>query len=662
MDSKLKSLYLRMDADIQTLSDNARAQFIIKSLYTANKTITKSEILTIYKEALGIKRIDENRICNIIDELSENGTILVSGNHYSLPKSSVRKIRQEIEASSNRLESLLNKYFGDSFSNRELIKEWLIDAIIVFFSTYSNAWISDLTSKERSVESKREDIIGQINNRTNTNKELDSRDRNSLSKKFFNFITATDPEVTLFLWEYGTSAFSARLVKNTSGTDELSIDIFNSSNCLLDTNVLIDVALEGNERHEALDVLSEIMKELNMNVYTLQITRDEYKNKINSKYSQVRNLMHGSLIRALTKAEDQFMSAAGIRKCRDIEDFEIFFQEIGSIPTAISETIVINDYPEDETLRTEIENFIKDESLRNEYQSLYTNMHGRAKRNEPLNHDLGLIGAARHLCKNQKIFILSDDSTLNQYAKRIPFDFIPISIRIDTLINVLAVKQGGLLNYQTSFQELFANIIRSGFNPRKDTFQLEDLSYMYEKNIQIASLDIERVEEIACEINKLRMKETPDKDISQALMRYIQGEKIKIRDDYHEMRNKFIEERNENAMNKQNLVTANNTISILAEKNARHTYGTKLIILCMKIICVFFILIPGIFYGGIRLINYMKGSEFDNTDLWLNLVISIIVDVVLGFKYLVPSLLKMIFQKSICLNEIKKEEMDYLNQ
>ena len=82
----------------------------------------------------------------------------------------------------------------------------------------------------------------------------------------------------------------------------------------------------------------------------------------------------------------------------------------------------------------------------------------------------------------------------------------------------------------------------------------------------------------------------------------------------------------------------------------------------MKIICVFFILIPGIFYGGIRLINYMKGSEFDNTDLWLNLVISIIVDVVLGFKYLVPSLLKMIFQKSICLNEIKKEEMDYLNQ
>ena len=76
-----------MDADIQTLSDNARAQFIIKSLYTANKTITKSEILTIYKEALGIKRIDENRICNIIDELSENGTILVSGNHYSLPKS-----------------------------------------------------------------------------------------------------------------------------------------------------------------------------------------------------------------------------------------------------------------------------------------------------------------------------------------------------------------------------------------------------------------------------------------------------------------------------------------------------------------------------------------------------------------------------------------------
>ena len=52
--------------------------------------------------------------------------------------------------------------------------------------------------------------------------------------------------------------------------------------------------------------------------------------------------------------------------------------------------------------------------------------------------------------------------------------------------------------------------------------------YMYDKNIQVASLEPNRIEEIACEINRLRMQEIPDKEISHTLMRYIQGEKIKV--------------------------------------------------------------------------------------------------------------------------------------
>ena len=75
-----------MDADIQTLSDNARAQFIIKSIYTANKKITKEEIIKIYKDSLGLKRIDQARLESVIDELSQKGTILVSGNHYYLSR------------------------------------------------------------------------------------------------------------------------------------------------------------------------------------------------------------------------------------------------------------------------------------------------------------------------------------------------------------------------------------------------------------------------------------------------------------------------------------------------------------------------------------------------------------------------------------------------
>lgn len=657
MDSKLKSLYLRMDADIQTLSDNARAQFIIKSIYTANKNVTKEEIFSIYKNALGVKRVDNNRLETIIDDLSQRGVITASGKYYSLPRSLSSKISQDINDSNNRLNTIVDRYFGNSFSEQEIIRKWLIDAIITFFLTYSNAWISDLTSKEKSIESKREDIIQQISNRTNSFKRLDPRDRKNLSKRFFSFITSKDPDVYLFLWEYGTSAFSAQLIKETIGTDDLTIDIFKGSSCILDTNVLIDIALEGNEKHESLDVLSEIFRELNMSVYTLSITRNEYINKITSKYNQVKNLMHGSLTRTLTRAEDQFMQAAGLRKCSESDDFEIFFDEIGKIPTNICDNINISNYLEDQDLQDEMDKYINNESYRNEYQSLYKSMHGYEKRNEPLNHDLGLIGAAQHLCKGQKIFILSDDYTLNQYAKRRPFEIIPIAVRLDTIINVLAVKQGGVLNNQTSFQELFANIVRNGFNPHKDTFQVEDLSYMYDKNIQVASLEPNRIEEIACEVNRLRMQEIPDKEISHTLMRYIQGEKIKYQGDYEEMKDKYIIERGENERNKQDLTSAKNRISILATQNAKHKYTTQIVILCFKIIGVFFMLVPALFFGGIWLLNYFKGNELANIDFYEGLIVTIVTDCLLGYKYLIPTFFKMIFRKSSYIEDLINKEL-----
>lgn len=658
MDSKLISLYLRMDADIQTLSDNARAQFIIKSIYTANKKITKEEIIKIYKDSLGLKRIDQARLESVIDELSQKGTILVSGNHYYLSRAFTNKIAQDIAESYNRLNNIINKFFGECFSDKEIIKEWLIDAIITFFSTYSNAWISDLTSKEKSIETKKEDIIQQISNRTNSNKKLDVRDRQNLSKQFFSFIISKDPEVSLFLWEYGTSAFSARLVKETSGADDLTVDIFNKSSCILDTNILIDIALEGSEKHESLDVLSEILRELNMAVYTLDITRKEYQNKVTSKYIQVKKLMHGSIVKTLTKTNDQFMQAAGLRGCSEIEDFEIFFKEINPTPTSIGDNIIIGNYPEDQELQGEIDKYVNNQSHRDEYQSLYTSMHGHNKKEEPLNHDLGLIGATQHLCKSKKIFILSDDNTLNQYAKRMPFDQIPLAVRLDTLINVLAVKQGGILNNQTSFQELFANIVRNGFNPHKDTFQVEDLSYMYDKNIQVASLESSRIEEIAREVNRLRMQDTPDKEVSQTLMRCIQGEKIKYQDDYAEMKDKYIVARKENETNKRILASAKDQLEILAESNAKHKYKDQLIIMCLKIVGVFILGIPFILFSGIWLLSYIKGTKWSDSELLISIIMTIVSDGIIGRMYLFPTFIKMIFKKPIYIEELKRKELE----
>ena len=454
MDNRIKSVYLQLDAETRTMSDNARAQFLIKAIYTLPKPAESAEIIKVYKSSLGFKRVNEERLCSILDELVIKDAIKKSGNKYSISTSKRRKIEREIEHSQERFDNIIGRFFSGLYTSNEILSDWLRDSMVSFFSSYSNAWMSDLTNHEKAIESKRADIITQIGNRTKQNKYIDQRDKEILSKKFFSFIIDRDPEVSAFLWEYGTSAFSSKLVKETAGADELSLDLLKNCTCILDTNILIDIALEGDERHDSLDALSEIFNELNTKVYTLKITRDEYSNKIASKYSEVKGLTTGSLCRALTRASDQFMRTAGLRGCEDADDFERFFQSLEMVPRSIGENVEISEFPEDDTIIQAIHDSQNDKTLEEEYQTLYTSMHGYPKRQETIAHDLGLIGAASYLSSNSKAFILSDDPTLNQYAKQQNYQEIPFSVRLDTLINVLAIRRGALNGREISFQNV----------------------------------------------------------------------------------------------------------------------------------------------------------------------------------------------------------------
>ena len=55
-----------------------------------------------------------------------------------------------------------------------------------------------------------------IERRTRNIKGIDRNDYDILPGLFFNFLVSKDPDVTAYLWEYGTSAFSAKLISNTT--------------------------------------------------------------------------------------------------------------------------------------------------------------------------------------------------------------------------------------------------------------------------------------------------------------------------------------------------------------------------------------------------------------------------------------------------------------
>lgn len=626
MNRKIAEVKNRADGLFLNLSDEARAQLLIKALYNAKKRSPFEKLVDLYKMALNVKRVDPDRLKGILDTQVQSGKVLFVEGLYYLPEKTIKTLDEETLESKNRLAYIIDNFFNNSFSNRDDIIDWFIDATIIFFSSFTNAWISDLTNKESVVASKKDDIINQIRNRTNNNKKLDKRDKKVLAEKFFAFIVNKDRKVADFLWEYGTSAFSTNLIKKTAGTDELSLSIFEGSKCILDTNVLIDVALEGNERHDALDVLSEIFQELKVDVYTLCITREEYKTKIASKYSEIQRLMVGSFRKAIKNANDQFMKAAALRGCEESEDYDTMFDTLGHIPDNIGGIVRIYDYPEDDDLDAAMKLKMEDEKVRNDFKSLFFDMHGWEKNDIPLNHDLKLLGAAEHLCKESKVFILSDDSTMNAYAKKQPFEVLPMAVRLDTLINVLALKKGGIINRQHSFQDMFANIVRSGFVTTTGTFNIYDLSYILDKENQYAALSQEKLEEVAKEVNRMRILDKPELEIARYLVNQFQCEKLKVQGDLEEMKNKYNLEKEDNKDKTKKLLHAGSLLeaSILGKANEKY----KRCLICRVIagiICCL-IVIPGFVYGVVILFVPDNSLTANTNSLLGSIAATVIMD------------------------------------
>lgn len=78
-----------------------------------------------------------------------------------------------------------------------------------------------------------------VDRRTLNNKKIDNRDKKELPRLFFEFVNDNKGIVNDYLWDYGTSAFAAKLIRNQNGVDSLTIDSFKNSTCILDTNVLL---------------------------------------------------------------------------------------------------------------------------------------------------------------------------------------------------------------------------------------------------------------------------------------------------------------------------------------------------------------------------------------------------------------------------------------
>jgi len=547
MEKTLQAIYLRSDLSSQSLSAMSLAQLILKIVFSYTKPVTVINLKREIKKVLGTE-IGKNRIEDSLQMLVDEDKIQRNDKEYYLSRNKRDLIEKAKQVFNERMDRVIDKFFGKAETPKAEIIEWFQDVTIEFFSRYKTAWIASKV-KSKNGGDHYPMLIDAITSVTNKNKAIVKEDKSWLIHQYESFIHDKDEDVESIIWDYGMCAFSASFITASTSADQLSVDTVKNSIFLFDTNILMYLGLEKGEYYECYASLEKILNELKILPAYLDITRNEYVQTMSNKSQEIINIVNKYDREVLSETDDEFIKTALHRNCENVEDFQRFFMDSLIPPESFPGGLPIIKYDNSELLKI-VEDAVKDEDLINELDSIYKSRtkhykytiqleedaqdqnelnRFRSKNRRALEHDAGLIKGAQHIKKSEKCFIISRDITVKDYgAKHSIRDEPDIVIGLDTLISILAIDNGGIDVDPTNFKPLFANLIRMSLIPEKGSFQVEDLSKFLEIETHFNQLPTDDIIDIAKEYSIGRMRGESDKKLALLLSRRYEASKTKM--------------------------------------------------------------------------------------------------------------------------------------
>lgn len=626
MKNYLKSFYLQGDAEMQTLTKSAHSNFLLKLLYLRRKRTEFADLYDNYRKALGVDSIVEDEVKAILDGLVEKELVHLHDGLYYLSTSRIEIIDKARAASEDRKKRVVATYFSQVYSTPDQVLKWLDDILIFFFDSYSGEWVADLYYNKNYIRSSKEGLMKAVNRRTQNSKQIEKRDRKILPDKFLAMLLApNDSDVNQLLWEYGTTAFSAKLITSTHGANPVTLDTFRGSICLLDTNILMNIGLEEGNYYKTLSSLEKVYERLGIEVKILPITKEEYLYTIqNIKNDVIKLVSKGYSDEVLKETGDRYIRTAIERKCETEEDYELFFSELLKVPPVFHEKLPI-EIEESQDVLTCVEQSQIDEDKLNYLGALHLTIHTAKKPQHSLVHDVGLIAGAEEMRKTRKSFILSQDSTISAYSKERPVEQgLTLSIKMETLINVLALDSGGAEVDPQNYIPLFAQMIRHGLSPDEKTFQIQDLARMSDMEQEITRLDDKDIIKLATGIATLRMQGESEEQIGLSFRRNLQDVKRGIVDELEDTKRDMESERKEKERYQQRSNVGEKALEAEVRDRVTRKYNRNLLLrFCFLLSGV--IVIP----GCLILLNFLcSWLVFDND--WQNVAMSVGGELVAG--------------------------------
>ncbi len=117
---------------------------------------------------------------------------------------------------------------------------------------------------------------------------------------------------------------------------------------------------------------------------------------------------------------------------------------------------------------------------------------------------------------------------------------LPLSIRVDTLINMLAINNGGDTFDAADYRPLFANVIRLGLIPIKDTFRQSELYQMSQMNERVTKLPSDEVREIVKEVHRCYLEGKSDEEIRRDLNEMVTKGEISAKDEVQKAKDQLL--------------------------------------------------------------------------------------------------------------------------
>jgi len=540
----LQSLYVKTDTTCTELSKAGLLQIILKVIYSYDSQISRIELLEEIRGVLETK-VGEQLLDAALTTLTEEGKIKESKSKISLSNSIQKKFDTAHKTYKERQSRIYESYFAKASSQEDAIENWFENITIKFFTKYRNEWIAEKAYKAK-VQSPYEGLKKLIKQETAKDKNIDQKDKEWLSEQYLKFFKSNDSDLDSVFWDYGTAAYTSSLIKSSSTSNQVTVNLIKDSKFVLDTNILMYLPLEAGEYYTSYKALAEIFEKLNISPGYFYISRDEYINSIANKKGQILKVVDNYEGEVIDEIKDDFIRTAKSRQCETVEDFEQFFDTLINPPSNFINGLkmVVFDSPE---LQEIFEKANEDEALKTELNLIFTNRQKKFiikgedpsnkkikdKKPASLNHDSGLIRGAEYLkSKNEKCFILTRDITVKQYGINACIrDEASISIGLDTLISLLAIHDGGLDMNPDNFKPLFAKIIKLSLLPERNTIRPEDLARLLDIEQDIARLPHDDVISIVNEVHSLQMKGESKEKISTTITRSFQRVKMSLKSD-----------------------------------------------------------------------------------------------------------------------------------